>query len=158
MAEPASHDGAARAIGRGATPLFLSAAAALLLALTGCASDQTTRTTETTTMPAATAADSGTAATDADATPPTGRAVIDFAQFRGRIKDWRAVGNDALLIEDSSGNWYRAEFMSPCHGLPFAEAIGFVTDATNQIDRFSSIMVRHERCWFRSFQRVEEPQ
>lgn len=133
-----------------------AAAAAILLTLTACASEETTRT-ETMTATTTTAATTPAPAA-AEATPPAGRAVIDFAQFRGRIKDWRAVGNDAILIQDSSNNWYRADFMSRCQGLPFAETIGFVTDATNQIDRFSSIMVRHERCWFRSFQRVEEPQ
>lgn len=143
-----SHHGAAAAPAaiRGARAPLLWAAA-LMLTLSACSHD---RSAEPIGTPAA--------STEADAPPPTGRAVIDFAQFRGRIKDWRAVRNEALLIEDSSGNWYRADFMSPCHGLPFTDAIGFVTDATNQIDRFSSIMVRHERCWFRSFQRVEAPQ
>lgn len=128
-----------------------------LLTLPGCASEERVRTTAQAPAPAAEAPTAPDDATTMEEIP-SGRAVIDFAQFRGRIKDWRAEGNRAMLIQDSSNNWYRAEFMSPCHGLPFTDAIGFVTDATNQIDRFSSILVRHERCWFRSFQRIEAPQ
>jgi len=120
----------------------LVAGAAALLMLAACATSE--KKVET------------VAAPPGDA-PPGERAVIDFAQFQGRIRDWRAVGSQAILIEDSGGDWYRADFISPCHGLPFAESIGFVTDATNQIDRFSSIMVRNERCWFRAFRRIEDP-
>lgn len=89
-------------------------------------------------------------------------ASIPFADLRGQIRDWRDEGRTAILIEGNSGQWYRAEFMSPCHGLPFTETIGFVLDGTNQVDKFGSIIVRSaggmtEECWFKSFEKIPDP-
>jgi len=89
-------------------------------------------------------------------------ASIPFANFSGRIRDWRDLGREAMLIETDSGKWYRAQFMASCHNLPFAETIGFVLDGTYQIDKFSSIVVRGaggmvEECWFKSFESVPAP-
>ncbi len=90
------------------------------------------------------------------------RASIPFADLHGRIRDWRNQGRDAILIEADNGQWYRADFMSPCHGLPFTETIGVVVDATATVDKFSSIVVRDgsgltERCWFKSFKAIPDP-
>lgn len=92
-----------------------------------------------------------------EAAPPKGRAVINFANMHGSIQDWRADGTKAILIQDIGKKWYRAEFMGPCNGLPFAEQVGFITDGTNRIDQFSSILVRGERCWFKSFAETTAP-
>jgi hypothetical protein len=70
---------------------------------------------------------------------------IPFADHGG-IWNWRAVGRDTLLIEARGGKWYRAKLMSPCFELPFAEAVGFKTNPTGDFDRFSSIVVRGQRC------------
>jgi hypothetical protein len=36
--------------------------------------------------------------------------------------------------------------MAPCQDLPFANAIGFETRGTSDFDRFSTIVVRGQRC------------
>lgn len=125
------------------------------------ASEQTqvTQPPATTPAPEATPANPQTQApATEDQAPPKNRAVINFANFRGQINDWRAEGTKAIMIQSLDRKWYRAEFMAPCFGLPFTQTIGFVTDGLNQIDRFSSIVIRgHERCWFKSFEEVQAP-
>jgi len=103
-----------------------------------------------------------TGAAQADEQKPAKDAVIHFADFRGRIDDWREEGRDAILIKSDTGQWYRAEFMSPCHGLPFTETIGFALDGARQVDKFSSIILRgagglKEECWFKSFVEIPAP-
>lgn len=98
--------------------------------------------------------------TVADASTDT--AAIPFADLRGQIRNWRDQGRDAILVEGGGGQWYRAEFMSPCHGLPFSETIGFVLDGTHRVDKFGSIIVRGpggrtEECWFKSFEAIPDP-
>ena len=94
---------------------------------------------------------------DAADAPPPGHASISFANLPHRISNWKADGNKAILIEAPRGTWYRAEFMAPCISLPFAVTVGFVTDSMNQIDKFGSILVGRDRCWFKSFERVPAP-
>lgn len=93
----------------------------------------------------------------ADPDVPKDHAVINFANLPHRINDWKAVGNKAILIEAPRGTWYKATFMSPCLDLPFAVRIGFVTDTMSQIDKFGSILVGHDRCWFKTFEHVSPP-
>ncbi|RMF07817.1 MAG: hypothetical protein D6763_11480 [Alphaproteobacteria bacterium] len=98
-----------------------------------------------------------------DTESPAGKApAIPFADFRGQVRDWRSEGRNAILIESNTGQWYRAEFMSACHGLPFADTIGFVLDARSRVDRFGSIIVRGsggivDECWFKSFAEIPDP-
>lgn len=84
-------------------------------------------------------------------------AVIHFADL-GAIRDWRADGADALLVQSSRGQWYRATFYGPCIGLQFADTIGFVTDPGGSLDVFSSVLVNGDRCWFRTFDQVSLPE
>ena len=81
-------------------------------------------------------------------------ASIEFVSLGG-IDNWRAEGNQAMLIKGLNGSWYRAEFFSPCSGLQFRDRVAFVTDGTDRLDKFSSILVRGERCWFRSFDKID---
>ena len=85
----------------------------------------------------------------------SGRTVIHFADLGG-IKDWRPVGDD-LFIEGTNGRWYRATFWGKCHQLRFSETIGFITEPTGELDKFSSIIAHGERCWFKTFERSEPP-
>ena len=84
----------------------------------------------------------------------TSHASIEFVNLGG-IDDWRAEGNTAMLIKGLNGNWYRAEFSFPCDGLQFKNTVAFVTDGTNRLDRFSSVLVNGQRCWFRSFDKID---
>jgi hypothetical protein len=81
---------------------------------------------------------------------------IPFADL-GNIRDWRADGHDAMLIESQGGDWYRATFWAPCYELPFAETVGFVTEPGGSLNKFSSIVVGGQRCWFRTFEPVAPP-
>lgn len=83
-------------------------------------------------------------------------AVIRFADLNG-IRSWRAEDNRTLLIEGRNRQWYRAELVGYCPGLRFATAIGFVTDPLGDLDRFGSVYVEGDRCWFKSFEKIEKP-
>lgn len=77
-------------------------------------------------------------------------ASIPFAN-QGSIRDWRADGRDAIFIQDMSGDWYRATLMGSCSDLPFTETVGFDVGAMGRLDKFSSVIVRGQRCSFTSF-------
>jgi hypothetical protein len=74
---------------------------------------------------------------------------IPFAD-RGGIRDWRAVGRDALLVEGTGHHWYRVELFGPCFELPFVERVGFNANPTGEFDRFSAVFVRGQRCAVKS--------
>jgi hypothetical protein len=83
-------------------------------------------------------------------------AEIPFANHGG-IYDWKADGENAILIKSLSRKYYRATFMSRCIGLPFAQTIGFVTTGTDTLDKFGSILLHHENCQFQSFEAIPKP-
>ena len=91
-------------------------------------------------VPATAASPATTAPTKAE---PQAR--IPFAAHHG-IYDWRVVNDHELLIQSEGGTWYEATLMGTCFDLPFAERIGFTTNPDGSFDRFSSILVRHQRC------------
>jgi len=81
---------------------------------------------------------------------------IPFANL-GAIQDFRAVGDDVLLIEGTGHRWYRATLFGPCLGLRHAQKLAFVTEPGGSLDRFSAIYVEGQRCAFRSFERMAPP-
>ncbi len=81
---------------------------------------------------------------------------IPFAAL-GNIRNWKPDGQNAMYVESQRGDWYHATFWSPCFELPFADRIGFVTEPGGSLDKFSSIMVGGDRCWFRSFEKSGAP-
>lgn len=93
-------------------------------------------------------------------TPRTGAEAeevrIPFVQFRG-LRDFRSDGRDVVYLQDRGRNWYRAELMGPCIGLPWARAIGVDTRGTSSLDRFSMLIVEGERCFISSLTRAEGP-
>ncbi|ARR52881.1 hypothetical protein HY78_05180 [Rhizorhabdus wittichii DC-6] len=86
----------------------------------------------------------GAAMADAAAKGPP-EASIPFANH-GSIDNWQADGRDALYVQGPGRQWYHARLMAPCQDLPFANAIGFETRGTSDFDRFSTIVVRGQRC------------
>jgi hypothetical protein len=64
----------------------------------------------------------------------------------GSIRDWRADGSNALYVQGIGNRWYHATLMGPCNDLPFANTIGFDVRGTNQLDRFGTVVLRHQRC------------
>lgn len=94
---------------------------------------------------------SGVTVQAASAAPPSVReASIPFVSM-GSINDWRADGSRGLYVQDQQRRWYYARLMGPCTDLPFANAIGFETRGPNRLDRFSTVIVRGQRCVFQSF-------
>jgi hypothetical protein len=84
------------------------------------------------------------------------RVAIPFAEL-GNIKGWHAENSEELYVENLHGQWFRITFWSPCNQLPFAIGIAFVTDSIGSLDKYSSILVNGESCWFRTFEKSAEP-
>jgi len=76
---------------------------------------------------------------------PGQEAAIPFVGS-GSIFNWQVVDRDTLYVQDVHRRWYRAELMSPCIDLPFAQVIGFDARGTDRFDRFSSVVVRGQHC------------
>lgn len=74
---------------------------------------------------------------------------IAFADMGG-IGNWRADDGDVLFVQSRKGQWYRADLLGSCTGLPFAHTIGFVFEPSGSFDRFSSIVVDGRECRIRS--------
>lgn len=85
-----------------------------------------------------------TLAGSASAAPPE-EASISFVSS-GSINNWRVIDRDTLYVQDVHRKWYRAELMGPCFDLNFAQAIGFDVRGTDRFDKYSSIVVRGQRC------------
>jgi hypothetical protein len=92
----------------------------------------------------------------ATATATAAEAAIPFPDSN-TIRNWQATARDTLYIEGPRRQWYRATLMSPCLDLPFTETIGFETRGTPTFDRFSSIVVRGQRCPLTSLVRSSPP-
>lgn len=84
------------------------------------------------------------------------RVSIPFADI-GNIYNWHSDDSNELYVQSLNKDWYRITFWSPCTELPFAVGIAFVTDSIGSLDKFSSILVNGERCWFKTFEKSEAP-
>lgn len=84
-------------------------------------------------------------------------ASIPFANHGG-INDWRADGSQGIWVQSVGRRWYYAKFLGPCIELPFANALGFVSEPSGELNRWSSIRVPHGgRCQFIDFQASQGP-
>jgi hypothetical protein len=84
-------------------------------------------------------------------------ASIPFANHGG-INDWRADGDKGLWVQGINRHWFYAKFLGTCPQLPFATTVGFVSEPSGALNRWSSIRVRHGgRCQFIDFQPSEGP-
>ena len=97
----------------------------------------------------------------AHARPKAHRAIgvetrIPFADTTG-IRNYRADGPHSLWIEDVHGDWFRAEILGPCNGLPFANAVGFVTRGGGTLDKFGQIRVGRDTCQITSLITSDPP-
>jgi hypothetical protein len=91
---------------------------------------------------------------------PTGAAPPAEARivFSGRnIWNWQVIDNQTVLIETTSHKWYKAKLLSPCIDLPFAERVGFKSNADNSFDKFSAIEARGQRCPLVSLTETQAP-
>lgn len=83
-------------------------------------------------------------------------ASIVFPDY-GAIRNFEADGDHGIWIEDQRSRWYYGEFIGPCQGLQFENAIGFDTDGSSRFDRFSKVIVRDDVCQLHSFVTAEKP-
>jgi hypothetical protein len=83
-------------------------------------------------------------------------AEIPFAD-KGGIQDWRADNDRVLYVQGQNRQWYKAELMSDCIGLRYAERIGFDTEASGAFNKFSSIKVEGRDCPVSSFEKSDPP-
>lgn len=112
-----------------------------LTAVSGCAMTRST--------------DDAGAADGADTTPMMTRADTRLQSYR--IHDWSAPNERTLIVESITGERYRADLMNNCIGLRFTNSLAFVTGGTNQLDRYSGIVLPDgTRCMFRSFTRIAD--
>ncbi|HKI75399.1 MAG TPA: DUF6491 family protein [Pseudomonadales bacterium] len=76
----------------------------------------------------------------------------------GNIWSWQPVGQNALLIASRDHHWYKATFYGPCLPLDNGTiAVGFVTNPTGTVDKFSSILVGDQQCFFKDLEEVPAP-
>jgi len=98
-----------------------------------------------------------TPATAEDEKKPNKPAEIHFADLGG-IDEWRAEGINSMLIKGVNDKWYRATFFSECFPLPWSEKVAFVTNPDGTLNRFSSILVGGQQCYFKKFESIPEPE
>jgi len=84
-------------------------------------------------------------------------AQIHFADLGG-IDEWRAEGINSMLIKGINGKWFRATFFSECFPLPWSEKVAFVTNPDGTLNRFSSILVNGQQCYFKKFESIPQPE
>lgn len=106
-------------------------------------------------LAAASAAASAAPPAPAPAAAPE-EARIPFVSFGG-VRDFDAVSDDTVYLQDRGRRWYRAQLFGPCFGLRNAVRIGLDTRGSSAVDRFSAILVRGERCQISSLTRSEGP-
>ncbi len=84
------------------------------------------------------------------------QASIPFADH-GNIRDFHAVNDDTVYLQARNRQWYRADLIGPCMGLPYAIGIGVDARPTGTLDRFGTILVDGERCKIGSLTPSESP-
>lgn len=75
----------------------------------------------------------------------------------GTIRNFEANDTRGLWIEDSQRRWYYAELLGFCQGLDFAQAVGFDTGGTSQLDKFGAIIVDGRKCPIAQLITAEKP-
>lgn len=78
--------------------------------------------------------------------PREGRASIAFADQPGGILEWRIVDSRTVYLHASGKHWYRADLISRCGNLPYAQTLGFATNPDGSFDSFGALIVGGRRC------------
>src|SRR4051794_10414879 len=100
------------------------------------------------------------AATQSRPAPPPAAAgaagSIPFVHCGG-IWNFEAQDDDVAYLQDRSRNWYRAQLNGRCLDISWANAIGVDTRGSPNFDRFSYLIVGHDRCPIQSLTRSGPP-
>lgn len=102
-------------------------------------------------LPLSAAAANEPAAKTADAPRAPGVEASIVFPSNSSIRNWQADRGRGIWIQDRRGNWYYGTFAGYCRDADFASAIGVETRGAGRLDRFSTIVVRGERCPLSSF-------
>jgi hypothetical protein len=86
---------------------------------------------------------------------PSRPASISFVS--SNLRNWTAVGDRTIYLQDTRGDWYRAELSGPSPDLPFVQAIGFKADITDTLDSWGAVYIRGIRYDFKSFEKADGP-
>lgn len=85
------------------------------------------------------------------------QARIAFANHGG-IRNWQAVGDDALLIEGTGGVWYLARLQGVgASDLAFVEAVAFITDPGGSLGQFDAVLIKGRRYTIASLTKTSPP-
>jgi len=99
-------------------------------------------------------------AVPASASPPPDRpereTSIPFAGHPRALRDFKALDDDVVYLQDRHRRWYRAD-LGHCSGLKWAHAIAYDTNGGLGLDGFGAILVDGERCPILSLTRSEGP-
>ena len=94
----------------------------------------------------------------AKAANPEARAFLPADLVSAGVTAWQADGRSALYVQGGNGgNWYHVQLMEPCLNLPYTTIINFITDGAREFNEFTSILVRGQRCWFKSVDPSDAP-
>lgn len=91
-----------------------------------------------------------------EAGQPQRQTAIHFADL-GNVWTWHADNANEMYIQSNNRKWYRVTFWAPCYELPYAVSVAFVTEPNGDLSAYSSVLVRGERCWFRTFEQSAGP-
>jgi hypothetical protein len=88
--------------------------------------------------------------------PSIATASIPIGAF-GKIRDWRADGTTGIFVEADSRKWYHMTFVTPCLILPSAGHIEFRHLPPYPVDKFDSIQVYDDVCYFKTLNEAAGP-
>ncbi|MFZ4121536.1 MAG: DUF6491 family protein [Caulobacterales bacterium] len=76
-----------------------------------------------------------------------------------QVDSYRVGRDGSLILRVGVNRWYRATLYAPCaRDLRWENDIALVSGGGgNSIDRFSYAVVDHNRCQFRTLDRIEDP-
>ncbi len=91
-------------------------------------------------------------------TPQEERVSIPLVD-RGGIKDWRAVGEKAILIKARNNQWYRATFKRRCFNLDdsITRTVSFVSSVTGSFGEHSEVLVDDQTCRVKTMEKWLDP-
>lgn len=70
---------------------------------------------------------------------------------KGGVRDWQAIDDSTLYVQDLRRSWYLVKLATPCTDLAFATNIGFETKGVDTLDRFGTVIAGGQRCPISSF-------
>jgi hypothetical protein len=88
--------------------------------------------------------------------PADEQARIPFPRYGG-VRNFRAVEDGVVYLQDARRAWYRAELAGPCQGLRWALRIGLDTRFGSMLERGSTLIVDGDRCTVTSLVRSAGP-